>query len=404
LNIFATILINIHKSVVLEGEKMNKNEFESRISEIRRDLHRIPEPAYKEFKTSQYIYDALVALEGAEVEKGIAETGVSAYFKGKEGKRTIAFRCDIDALSIPEMNDIDFKSEHEGFMHACGHDSHMTIALGLAMKVSQMKEKLSDNILIFFQPAEEGPGGAKPMIEEGLLKKYSVDQIYGLHVFPEIEEGKIATRKGPLMAMAGEIDIEIITKSGHGAMPHLGNDGVIVASQLINQLQTIVSRNVNPLSEAVLTFGKIYGGDRRNIIADKVILEGTVRAFDEEVYDKVKRRFHDICEGVARSFNAEIKIDYRDLYPPVMNDGKLYEEFKDILGDAVVDIDPLMISEDFSYYQKEVPGLFVLLGSRSEEKGYVYPLHNSKFNFDEKILTFAIDSFINLLEQKDVFK
>lgn len=383
---------------------MNKNEFESKIVEIRRDLHMIPEAAYNEFKTSEYIYNLLNELDGVEVEKKIAKTGVAAYIKGKGGNKTVAFRCDMDALSIPEMNDIPFKSVHEGFMHACGHDSHMTIALGLAMKLSEMKEQLLDNVLIIFQPAEEGPGGAQPMIEEGLLKKYSVDEIYGLHIYPEVEEGKIAVRKGPLMAMAGEIDIEVVGKSGHGAMPHLGNDSVIAAGQLIGQLQTIISRNLNPLSESVLTFGRIYGGDRRNIIADKVVLEGTVRAFEENVYKEIKKRVYDICDGVSKSFNVDVNIEYRDLYPPVMNDGDLYDEFKEALGDIVEEIEPLMISEDFSYYQKEIPGLFVLLGSRSEEKGYVYALHNSRFNFDEKILTFAIDSIIKLLEHKEVLK
>lgn len=368
--------------------------------EIRRDLHCIPEIGYQEYKTSEYICKFLDE-NGISYEKNIAKTGIVAKIEGKENRtgKTIAFRADMDALSLSENNDIPFKSTHPGQMHGCGHDGHMTMLLLLAKYIKEEMAPLNFDVVFIFQPAEEGPGGALPMIKEGILDKHHVEEVFGIHVHPDFEEGTIAINKGPVMAMTGEFDIDIYSKSGHGAMPHTANDGFMIMSSLLSQLQTIVSRNVNPTEAGVVTVGRIEGGERRNIIAEHVRLEGTTRAFSEDVYNLIQARIQEIINGLMISFDCQIDLEIRTMYPPVVNHELSVDAFMEANKDlTIVEFPPQMIAEDFSYYLKEKKGAFVFLGTRDESKGYVKPLHNSKFNFNEEALLFGLQSYVNLID------
>ena len=354
----------------------------------RKSLNCIAEKGREEFKTSKYIRDYLDKI-GVEYETyiGTATTGI---IKGKIGNKTIAFRADIDGLTT-----------EDGVKHLCGHDGHTSILLGLIEFIKENQENLDDNIVFIFQPAEEGPGGANDLIKEGIIDKYKIDEIYGLHIYPEIEKGYVGIREGYFMAQIGDFDIDIIAKSGHGAMPQNGIDGVVIAANLINSLQTVVSRNVSPIDSAVLSIGLINGGTKRNIIAENINLQGTVRTFNPRVYVSMKERIKEICKGIELSYNCKINVEIRDDYPSVNNDKNLYEKFVEAVGsNSVIELDPLMISEDFSYYQMEVPGLFFMLGSRDEKKGFVSGLHSMNFNFDEEILINGLQIYIKLLQYK----
>lgn len=345
-------------------------------------LHQIPEMGFCEFKTSAYLKEQLLKL-GYEV-CATAKTGLLAYRQG-ESQACIAFRSDMDGLSLTEDTGIDYPSLHQGRMHGCGHDGHMSILLGFATYLSTLPV-LKKSVLLIFQPAEEGPGGAEVIVSEGVLKKYNVQSIFGLHLYPEIEEGKFGLRKGVMTAQTGEVDIKVEGRGGHGALPHLANDALVIASELLMSYQTIVSRNLNPISCGVLTIGTMHGGQRRNIIAKEVELTGTIRAFSEEVYEMIKRRIVEINQGLETMFGARITTKFADMYPCIVNDAGLFDQIKSSsLASSMIEIDPMMIAEDFSYYQKEVPGLFFMLGTRNEERGLTYPLHHSKFNFSDEV-------------------
>lgn len=359
---------------------------------IRRELHKIPEIGFSEYKTSNYIIEKLEKY-GFDIER-TAKTGIVAYKKGRNLKKAIAFRADMDGLRVNEQTGVSFTSTENGMMHACGHDGHMSILLGLARYLSDLE--LERDVVLLFQPAEEGPGGAEVIVKEGILEKYNVEYIFGLHILPDIEQGKIGITPGPMMAQTGEFDIKITSKGGHGAMPHTAIDSIYVASQLINSYQSIISRNIEPIEGCVLTIGKIEGGKARNIIADDVRLEGTIRAFNIEVYSKIKERMVEINSGLEKMFNVNIHMEIRDMYPPVVNDYKLFEIFKAMFKDTIKIIKPMMISEDFSYYQREIPGLFFMLGSKNEEKGFIYPLHSCYFNFDEEILKIGLNIYLKI--------
>lgn len=373
---------------ILESIKMD-------VFEDRKALHLIPESGFKEVKTSNYLKSVLSEL-GITYEN-VAGTGIVAHLKGVSPTKTIAFRTDIDGLSVTEESSFEEHSIHEGFMHACGHDGHMAMMLGLARFLTHQDVALLDNVVMIFQPAEEGPGGAEIIVNEGILKKYNVDEIYGIHVFPEIKQGRIGLKSGPMMAMTGEFDIEVIAKSAHGAMPHLGTDGIVIASEIVLGLQSIVSRNISPISAAVLTIGRLESGERRNIIAGRAKLEGTIRAFDKAVYNRIKDRMKCYVEGVAIAYDVTINLSFVDMYPPVVNDNKLFESFVSNHEGLCDIIEPQMISEDFSFYQEAIPGLFYFIGTHNVENDFVYPLHNSKFNFDNQVLINGMETYKNIL-------
>lgn len=376
------------------------NAMKAHVVALRRQLHQIPEPGLQEYETTHFI---LNYLKGINIDAEITTngTGVVGFLKGEDSSRTIAFRADIDALSVEEQTDVEYCSKKAGFMHACGHDGHMAILLGFANYMAVRGTRLPTNILFIFQPAEEGPGGALPLIEGGLFQKYPAESIFGLHIYPEIAEGKIGCRPGPMMAQTGEFDIRLIGQGAHGAMPHKGVDALVAASHVVSALQTIVSRNINPLEPAVLTIGRLVSGERRNIIAHEALLEGTMRAFKDEVYAEVRGRLIKVAEDIADAFHCKAEIEIRDMYPAVVNDEKLFESLTKTLDKETLEIlPPLMISEDFSYYQKSIPGLFIMLGSRNEGIGLIHPLHSNQFNFNEDILISGIQVFLNLYNQR----
>ncbi len=371
------------------------NEFQIEMTECRRELHKIPETGFNEFKTSSFLESKLKEY-GYEPQK-IAGTGLYVYIEGEE-KGGIAFRADIDALEIEEKNDVDYKSTHIGKMHACGHDGHMSILLGFAKYLSKV-DKPKKGILLVFQPAEEGPGGAKDIVKSGIFQRYNIEAIFGLHLFPNLKQGTIGCRKGPLMAKTAEIDFKVVGKSAHGAMPHTGIDSIYVASKLLEAYQGIIGRSLSPIDGAVITIGKIRGGDVRNIIAHETVLEGTIRTFSNEVYDSIINRIKEINRGMELAYGVEIEEDIRPLYPPVVNDSELYDLFKSALEGKsdIIEMEPMMLAEDFSYYQEEVPGIFFMLGTGTEE--FSYPLHNSKFNFDEDVLKEGLKAFVEIGKQ-----
>ena len=362
----------------------------------RRALHQIPETALEEFKTKEYLKNYLISI-GLEPQE-IVETGLFVYIEGKDKENCIAFRSDIDALNIKEETGAEFESKHVGKMHACGHDGHMTTLLAFAKYLTTI-QPLDKSVLLIFQPAEESPGRAKDIVETGLLKKYNVKAIYGMHLFPELPEGTVASKEGPFFAQAALMTTTITGKSGHGAMPHKTIDPLMAFTKIVDGYQTIVSRNLSPFDPGVVTIGKFCGGSAQNIIADTVNFWGTIRTFKEENTEFIIERIKEIHRGVELSYRVKIDEKIDIVYPPVINDKELYKKFVDTMKDMnYVEHEALTISEDFAYYQKEVPGIFMLLGTRSEEKGFVHPLHSCHFNFDEKVLLKGVEAFARILE------
>lgn len=362
----------------------------------RRALHQIPETALEEFKTKEYLKNYLISI-GLEPQE-IVETGLFVYIEGKDKENCIAFRSDIDALNIKEETGAEFESKHVGKMHACGHDGHMTTLLAFAKYLTTI-QPLDKSVLLIFQPAEESPGRAKDIVETGLLKKYNVKAIYGMHLFPELPEGTVASKEGPFFAQAALMTTTITGKSGHGAMPHKTIDPLMAFTKIVDGYQTIVSRNLSPFDPGVVTIGKFCGGSAQNIIADTVNFWGTIRTFKEENTEFIIERIKEIHRGVELSYRVKIDEKIDIVYPPVINDKDLYKKFVDTMKDMnYVEHEALTISEDFAYYQKEVPGVFMLLGTRSEEKGFIHPLHSCHFNFDEKVLLKGVEAFARILE------
>lgn len=362
----------------------------------RRSLHQIPETALEEFKTKEYLKNYLISI-GLEPQE-IVETGLFVYIEGKDKENCIAFRSDIDALNIKEETGAEFESKHIGKMHACGHDGHMTTLLAFAKYLTTI-QPLEKSVLLIFQPAEESPGRAKDIVETGLLKKYNVKAIYGMHLFPELSEGTVASKEGPFFAQAALMTTTITGKSGHGAMPHKTIDPLMAFTKIVDGYQTIVSRNLSPFDPGVVTIGKFCGGSAQNIIADTVKFWGTIRTFKEENTEFIIDRIKEIHRGIELSYRVKIDEKIDIVYPPVVNDKELYKKFVETMKDMnYVEHEALTISEDFAYYQKEVPGIFMLLGTRSEEKGFVHPLHSCHFNFDEKVLLKGVEAFARILE------
>lgn len=355
----------------------------------RRELHRIPELGLKEYKTSAYIRHELEVL-GYEWE-AILETGTIVYIDYHQ-KETIAFRSDIDGLAIHEKNQVDFRSEHEGCMHACGHDGHMSALLGFAERLKESKKSFPCNILLVFQPAEESPGAAKFVVEEGIFEKYNVKAIFGMHLMPFIDEGYIACKSGPLMAMCGEVDVKIKGQGSHAGLPQEGIDTIAIAGLLLEQYQMIISRRISPFTSAVLNIGKIVGGTARNSVASETCLYGTLRCYDEKVFDDITEMMNQIHESIEKSYGCEIEWSCPPMYPPVINHHQLYLLFQSLVDDQYIELEePLMLAEDFAFYQRAIPGVFFFLGTKSDE--YQSGLHTETFNFHEEILNKAVDLY-----------
>lgn len=366
---------------------------------IRRHFHRYPELSFKEFNTAETISEHLDKL-GISHKKGVGKTGIVGEINFGPGP-TIALRADMDALPIQEENNLDYKSLNDGVMHACGHDGHMAILLGAANALSKNSKLKKGTVRFIFQPAEEGLGGAKYMIEDGCLDK--VDEIYGLHLWNYQLYGEVGIKDGPVMASADLFDIEVSGKGGHGATPQGTVDAIVVASNLVTMLQTIVSRNTNPLESTVLSIGKIKGGHNFNIISDKVHMSGTTRAYTEENRKMIKQRMKEVIEGVSKSFGADIKLNYKDGYPPTVNHSsqveKVLEAASSVVASGAKNPYLSMGGEDFSYYLQNKPGCFFFVGSAPNENEILStPHHCSHFNIDERALLIGASVYVNLIE------
>lgn len=364
---------------------------------IRRDLHQIPELGFQEFKTQQYILDYLATLPSERLQIKTWRTGILVRVHGTAPTKTIGYRADMDGLPIDEQTDVPFRSTHEGRMHACGHDMHMAIALGVLTYV--VHHPIRDDMLFIFQPAEEGPGGALPMLESDEMKQWMPDMILALHIAPEYPVGTIATKEGLLFANTSELFIDLIGKGGHAAFPHETKDMVVAASSLIMQLQTIVSRNVNPLDSAVITVGKLTSGTVQNVIAERARLEGTIRTLSPEAMEKVKRRIEAIVRGVEVAYDCQAHIDYGSMYYQVYNDETLTNEFMQFVEKEtnvrLVRCQEAMTGEDFGYMLARIPGFMFWLGVQSP-----FGLHHAKLNPNEE----AIDVAIQLLTRYVTWK
>ena len=364
---------------------------------IRRDLHKIPELGFEEHKTQQYLLDYISLLPQNYLQVKTWRTGIFVKVNGINPTKMIGYRADIDGLPIEEETDYPFRSEHPGKMHACGHDFHMSIALGVLTNL--VKERIKDDVLFIFQPAEEGPGGALPMLQSEIMKQWRPDIILGLHIAPEYPVGTIATKEGLLFANTSELFIDLKGKGGHAAYPHLTNDMIVTACTLVTQLQSIVSRNVNPLDGVVITIGKITSGTVQNIIAEKAKLEGTIRTLSDQSMVRVKQRIEELVKGIEIGYQCEAKIDYGAMYYQVYNHKELTEEFMDFVSQSkngkVIECKEAMTGEDFGYMVKDIPGFMFWLGVNSE-----YGLHHSKLQPSEEAIPTAIDLLTDYLKYK----
>ncbi len=366
----------------------------------RRDIHKHPELAFEEVRTAKIVAQRLTDL-GIPIQEKVGKTGVVGILKGGGNRPTIALRADMDALPIQETGNLPFKSVHDGKMHACGHDAHVATLLGVAEVLSGMKSKLNGSVKFIFQPAEEGEGGAKFMINDGALE--GVDAIVGAHMWNYQETGTVGVTSGPVMATADGFEIHIKGKGGHGAAPQGTVDAILVASQLVNALQTIVSRNTNPLESTVVTIGTIQGGSNFNVITDIVNMSGTARAYSENNRQLIKTRMQEIIDGISKSYGAEITLDYWDGYPPTINDTAVTQRVLDasqkVVGNGAIEPYLSMGGEDFSYFAQKVPGCFFFIGSSPRGKSLMsVPHHCSHFNIDEEAMLIGASVFVEVVE------
>ena len=353
----------------------------------RRELHAMPELAFKEVETSRYIAERLEALSPDRLEVGVAETGVVADVKGARPGRAVLVRADIDGLPIQEAGELAFRSARRGVMHACGHDVHMAIALEVARAMAERRAQLSGMVRFVFQPAEERGLGAKPMIEAGVLD--GIDRVIGLHVWSELPVGQVSVRPGAMMAGSDMFTLTIRGAGGHGAQPQYTVDAVVIAAQVVSAIQTLASRETAPAAPVVITLGSIHGGSAANIVAREVVIQGTLRSLDTELRARLVRRIAELAEGIATAMRGHCQFSLESAVPPVVNDGSVAtmvaEAARTVVGeDAVVMFEPLMVAEDFAYFLQARSGCFFLLGGAPE--GARVGHHTAEFRIDERCL------------------
>lgn len=368
--------------------------------QTRRDLHQIPEIGLEEYKTQAYLLEKIAELTAGKafIEQRTWKTGILVFLHGSAPTKTIGWRTDIDGLPITEETGLDFASTHEGRIHACGHDFHMTIALGLLEKMAERQPK--ENLLFLFQPAEENFGGAKLMYEDDAFKDWLPDEFYGLHVRPDFKVGDIATNRSTLFAGTCEVYITFKGKGGHAAFPHLSNDALVAAAYFVTQVQTVVSRNVDPIEGGVVTVGALHAGVTSNIISETASLRGTIRALTQDTSLLMQDRVKTIAQGVAASFNMEVEMEFRQgAWLPVENQPDLADELMVFFGNSkavnLIDCPPAMTGEDFGYLLQKVPGVMFWLGIDTP-----YPLHHAKMSPDENALPFAVEEISAFLAYK----
>jgi amidohydrolase len=355
---------------------------------LRRDFHQHPELGLQEINTAKKVEEVLKGL-GIEAKMLVRGTGVRGFLAGSKPGKTIALRADIDALPIQEETDLPYQSQNKGVMHACGHDAHTAMLLGAATILSEMRKEFKGNVVFIFQPAEEIGAGAKAMVEEGVLEE--VDRIFGLHVYSILPFGTLGYRPGPLMAAGDFFDVKITGKGGHGGLPHLTVDPIVIAANVINALQTLVSREVDPVESAVMSICKMSSGEAYNVIPETATFGGTIRSHKPELREVLPRRIKEILEGVVSAMRGSYEFNLMSKFPATINDEEMtafvVNVAKEILGeDKISVLKPLMGSEDFSFYLQKIPGTFVFLGVENKEKGIIFPQHHPKFDIDEDIL------------------
>ncbi|HEY1795207.1 MAG TPA: M20 aminoacylase family protein [Stellaceae bacterium] len=374
-------------------------DFHADMTAWRHDIHAHPETAFEETRTAARVAELLESF-GIAVERGVAKTGVIGTLTGNApGHRAIALRADMDALHVHEKTDAAYASQHEGRMHACGHDGHTTMLLGAARYLAETRN-FAGTIHFIFQPAEENEGGARVMVDEGVLSRYPVEAIYGMHNWPGLAAGQFAIRPGPMMAAFDIFEITVTGRGAHAAMPHLGIDPIVVAAQIVTGLQTIASRNTHPLEGAVVSVTQIHGGDTWNVIPDTVVLRGTTRAFEPAVRDAIEPAMRRVAEGTAASLGAEVAMRYERRYPPTVNSMAETEIAAGIAADIVGadkvrrDLLPSMGAEDFAWFLQEKPGAYIWIGNGEEAAN----LHNPHYDFNDDILLLGASYWVRLAE------
>ena len=372
--------------------KQRSSELLPEIIKVRRRIHENPELSFEEYETADLISEFLQSI-GIEHKKGIAKTGVVGLIKGRNPeKRTIALRADMDALPIMEINKLDYTSKNPGKMHACGHDVHVASLLGTAMILQELREEFEGSIKLIFQPSEEKyPGGAKVMIEEGVLENPAPDVIFGQHVFPELDSGHAGMKSGKYMASTDEIFLTIKGKGGHGAIPDRNIDPVLIASHIVVALQQIVSRNAKPNLPTVLSFGRFIADGHTNVIPDEVKIEGIMRTFNEEWRAEIKNKLTKMAQSIAEAMGGKCEVFIDQGYPFLINNETVTENSrkaaKEYLGDEFVhELELRTTAEDFAYFTQKIPGCFYRLGVRNLKKGLDANLHTANFNVDENSL------------------
>ena len=378
------------------------NQMQKEMQEWRRDLHKIPEIGLKEYKTSSYIKEKLKGWD-IEFKDGYADTGLIAWVKGSKGdsKKSIGLRADFDALPMSEKNNFDHKSSNEGMMHACGHDGHTSMLLG-AVKYLKENNDFDGTVYFIFQPGEEGFGGGEIMINEGLLNDFNIDEVYALHNWPELPLGHFGVSTGPMMAAVDEFDIIVKGKGGHAAIPDLGVDPVIIAAQIINAVQTIISRVTSPIDKALISITKVHAGSAYNVIDDEVFLGGTVRTFKEKTRILIQNKLNDTAKGIAQANGGDVEFIYKPGYPPTINtkDESIFasEVAKNLVGDknVVTDIEPSMGGEDFSYFLNKKPGSYLYIGQKDEN--HKAHLHTTKYDFNDNLLPIGVNFWVDLVK------
>ncbi|MDQ2872806.1 MAG: M20 family metallopeptidase [Candidatus Eremiobacteraeota bacterium] len=371
-------------------------EISAHVVELRRAIHRHPELGFEEVQTQALVERELEAL-GIE-HRRIAQTGVVGVIRGEKPGHVVGLRADMDALPLTERSGEPFSSQIDGKMHACGHDAHTAMLLGAARVLQSDRANLAGTVVLLFQPAEEGPGGAEPMIAQGALDDPKVEAVAMLHVDPRLETGQIGITPGPVNASADEFHVRVEGRGGHGAYPHTAADAIPATAAMILALQNIAARETDPLKSVVVTVGTIVGGYRNNIIADEVKLTGTFRAHDPEIRDGLEARARRILDGVASAYGVKAHLDVLYGYPPVVNDVGLAEKFSQFMkSHSTLRVErpaPTMGAEDFAYFAQRVPGVHVRLGIRSERAGSTFPGHSAQFRIDEDALPVGVQSLV----------
>ena len=381
------------------------NQMLDEMKSWRQDLHKIPEIGLEEYETSKYIKNKLKEFN-INFKEGYSNTGLVAWVKGNKGNsnKSIGLRADFDALPMPEKNNFEYKSSKDGMMHACGHDGHTSMLLGAAKYISENND-FDGTVYFIFQPGEEGFAGGKKMIEDGLFDDFSIDEVYALHNWPDLPLGSFGVNSGPMMAAVDEFDIIVKGKGGHAAFPQLVIDPIIVASQIVTAIQTIISRSTDPVDKALISITKIHGGTAYNVIDDEVKLSGTIRTFKPETRSFIEKRVEEIANGIAKAHGAgaNIEFDLINKYPPTIN-SKKESEFaakiaKKMVGEENVNtnIDPSMGGEDFSYLLNKKPGSYLYIGQGDEN--HKAHLHTTKYDFNDNLLPIGVNYWVNLVKE-----